>query len=111
MTTLEGRLEPLENELKVFLKTVLLLCLGQINCLCIMVSDFVFLSFNVWFLCFFFFFSFFLNSGLFCLPVCFPKKERKKGIELGGWENWEDLRGIGGGKTDQNILYEKTIFN
>jgi len=109
VTTLEGKLEPLENELKVFLKTVLLLCLGRVILLVyygFRLRVFIFHCVVLMLFLFFFLFKFW-----FVLLACLFSKERKKGIELGGWEIWEDLKGIGGGKTDQNIVYEKTIFN
>lgn len=39
--------------------------------------------------------------------VCFLMKERKKGVELGGRRNGEDLRRVGVRETIQSILYEK----
>jgi hypothetical protein len=54
-------------------------------------------------------FSFFLNSDLFSLPVCFPEKEKE-----GHGVRWSGKLGGSGrswGRRNQNILDEKLIFN
>lgn len=35
----------------------------------------------------------------------------KKGMDLGGWANGKNLKNLGRGAHNQDIVYEKSIFN